>query len=985
MGARVSSPVLIGREPQLVTLLAALEGAAEGRAATVFLAGESGVGKSRLLDELTQRAEQDGARILMGECVTLAAGELPYGAIRAALRPLGHELRALPEADREQLARLLPQLGAPGASTAGMAATGERLGQAHLFEVLLGVLARLAERQPVVLAIEDIHWADPSTLDFLAFLIANLRGERIALVCSYRTDELHRQHPLRPFLALHERRSDVVRIELAPLTLEELGALVAAILGTAPDRGLVRRLHERAEGNAFFTEELLAASGREQALPGSVRDALLLRIEQLPDTAQRVLNLAATHGRLVPHRLLAAAGDLPEHELHEALRAAVAHHVLVRRDAETLAFRHALLVEALTTDTLPGERAGFHLALARALDADPTLASRDGRAAAEACTHWLGAHRLPEALAAAVRAAHEAEEVYAFAEAARQYVRALELWDQVEAPVELAGMDAAELHARAAEAAAFGGDGTAAMRLIRAAIAMVDPAAERRRSALLRERLAHYHWIFSGDNEGAERAYREAVDLLPLDEPCPELAVSLAALSQILVLRGRPRESIERAEQAIGIARRTGAQRAEALALNAMGSAATFLGDRANGIARLRESLELAEAIRDPDIMARGYINLSEMLDQDGQFRESVDLALRGAERVRSSGLRDFSLLLEGEAAVRLLKLGRLDEADALTRDALELRPSLAKLDQCAGRARLLVHRGEADAAASLLRAAEAAMPGIPSTWTEPLGSARLELALLLGRPDEAWQLGEQVLGPAAEDEYLAFVARLHALAARAGAALAERARAAGDAAAVEEACTRIRAVEAQLERRLDPAAWIMGTPPPEALVQRALCAAESARAAGEATSALWEDAARPAAGLGLVLEEAYARLRGAECLVHAGDRAAAQETLDAGLVLASAAGARWLEGELRALARRARLTTADGDAGAEGAPLGLTERELAVLELLAEGLTNRQIGERLFMAQKTASVHVSRILAKLDVDNRVEAATAAQRLGLVR
>ena len=278
-------------------------------------------------------------------------------------------------------------------------------------------------------------------------------------------------------------------------------------------------------------------------------------------------------------------------------------------------------------------------------------------------------------------------------------------------------------------------------------------------------------------------------------------------------------------------------------------------------------------------------------------------------------------------------------------------------------------------------------MPGVPATWIEPIGSARLELALLRLRPDEARELGEGSLGPAAEDEHLAFVARLHALTVRAGAALADRARAAGDTAALADACARIRTLEAELDRRLDPAGW-RGSPPPEALVQRALCAAESARAAGEATPEVWAEAARRCSAMGLALEEAYARLQGAECLVLAGDRSGAQAMLAAGLQIAGAAGARWLEEQLRALARRARLASVpaggDEEAEVEGPPLGLTDRELAGLELLAEGLTNRQIGERLFMAQKTASVHVSRILAKLDVENRVEAATTAQRLGLV-
>jgi len=987
---RVSSPSLIAREHELAALAAALDRAGEGRAATVFVAGDSGVGKSRLLDEFARHAEERGAHVLAGECVTLAAGELPYGAIRAALRPLEAELRELPEADRAQAARLLPQLGAPGASEAGLAATGERLGQAHLFEVLLGVLGRLGDDKPVVLVVEDIHWADPSTLDFLGFLMANVRRERLLLVSSYRTDELHSRHPLRAFLARHERRPDATRIELRPFTVQELEALVLAIREQEPEPGLVGRLHERGEGNAFFTEELLAASGREPTLPASVRDVLLLRIEQLSPAAQQVLRVAATHGRLVPHRLLAAATDLAEADLHEALREAVAHHVLVRRDMETFAFRHALLVEALTADALPGERTASHLALAEALERDPSLGSRDGRAAAESCRHWLGAHRLPEGLAAAVRAAQEAEDVYAFAEAAHHYLRILDLWDQVPEPQTVAGMDAIELHGRAAEAAAFGDDGASALRLVRAALALIDPAADPRRAAMLRERLARYLWLFSGDNEGAERAYQEAVDLLPLDEPGPELAMALASLSQILVLRGRTAESIERAEQAIAMARATGARSAEALALNAMGTAAAFVGDRATGIARLRESLAMSEAAGDVDIATRGYVNNAEVLDQDGRIEESIALALRGAERVRAFGLRDSSLLLAGEAAIRLVKLGRLDEAAELVTDAEELRPSLAKLDQCAVRARILVHRGETEEAERMLRAAEGALPFVPATWMEPLGSVRLELALLRGEPEEAWRTGTGSLGAATDGEHVAFVARMHALTARAGAILAERARASGDDARADALTAEMEALAARFDERLERAGR-GGSPPPEALAQRALAAAEQSRAAGRATGAAWTDVAERCGALGLQLDQAYARLRAAECLLLDGDRATAEAVLAAGLEQTTAAGAGWLREQQEALARRARLGAL---LAVEGAPepgdrdadfrMGLTERELEVLELLAQGLTNRQIGERLFMATKTASVHVSRIFTKLGAESRVEAATAAQRLGLV-
>jgi len=383
-------------------------------------------------------------------------------------------------------------------------------------------------------------------------------------------------------------------------------------------------------------------------------------------------------------------------------------------------------------------------------------------------------------------------------------------------------------------------------------------------------------------------------------------------------------------------------------------------------------------------------VNLGEMLDQDASFEEAAQLALDGARRTRELGMRDACLLLEGEAASRVFKLGRLDEADRLTRSALDLRPSLAKLAQCAARARVEIHRGGIGAAEPLLRAAEEAMPDAPATWIEPLASARVELELLCGRPGDALRLGERALELGAEEEYVAFTARLHALGARAGAVLAERARATGDESAADAAASGVQALVDRLGRALDRAGR-RGSPPPEALAHRDACVAEAARADGKRAAPAWAALARRWAELGLPLEEAYARLRAAECLVLGGDRKRAEESLAAALAIARRCGAAWLREQLEGLARRARLSPG-GDVPADGAPVGdaverlrLTERERAVLELLAVGKTNREIGAQLFMAEKTASVHVSRILAKLDVSSRVEAATAAQRLGIVR
>jgi predicted ATPase len=259
---RVSSAELIGRGPELAALLEAVG----GEFSAVFLAGESGVGKSRLLDELARRSASLGARVLDGECVMLGEGELPYAPIRSALRRLGSELapEALAEllgAGRDELARLVPQLGGPRAAAAHASWLGSPVARARLFELLLGVLTRIADDAPVLLVVEDIHWADRSTLDFLGFLIAGARSERLLLVCSYRTDELHQRHPLRAFLAQHEQRLRVRRVDLRPFTRGELEAQLRGILGATPDPDLADRLYCRSEGNAFFTEELLAAAG----------------------------------------------------------------------------------------------------------------------------------------------------------------------------------------------------------------------------------------------------------------------------------------------------------------------------------------------------------------------------------------------------------------------------------------------------------------------------------------------------------------------------------------------------------------------------------------------------------------------------------------------------------------------------------------------------------------------------------------------------
>ena len=283
MAASTISSRLIGRDDELATLVEAVREADAGRPTLAFVAGESGVGKSRLLGELGRRARDDGARVLCGECVELGDGELPYAPLIGALRPLVRAgdaaLLELPATARHELAALLPGLDNPDGSggngaTAGDHERGEADGQAQsrLFEALLAAIDRLSRDTPVVLIIEDVHWADRSTRDFLSFLGRNLADERVLIALSYRPDELHRRHPLRPLLAVLERTPQARRIELRGLLPADIKAMAHEVTGHEPSPEQVDRLVRRSDGNALFIEELLAAG--PGPLPPSLSDAL---------------------------------------------------------------------------------------------------------------------------------------------------------------------------------------------------------------------------------------------------------------------------------------------------------------------------------------------------------------------------------------------------------------------------------------------------------------------------------------------------------------------------------------------------------------------------------------------------------------------------------------------------------------------------------------------------------------------------------------
>src|SRR5829696_2737863 len=765
MTATLTSPTFVGRTEELARLATAADRAAGGTPTTVLIGGEAGVGKTRLT----------------GGCVELGGEGMPFAPLIEALRGLVRDLdepalaRLLPSQARSELARLLPELspappelspapstgtpsGTPephsplGGAPSGRVADGgggvDRLSttpgfwseQGRLFELLLGLLEWVGAERPALLVVEDLHWADRSTRDLLAYLVRNLRHGRLLLVATYRSDELHRRHPLRPFLAELDRGRRVERLELARFGPAEVAAQLAGIQGTPVPAELAARIHARSGGNAFFVEELLAtAAGADGELPPSLRDTLLARIELLAEPTQQVLAVVAAAGARVEHELLAEVAGVPEADLLSGLREAVSAHVLLAdADDGSYGFRHALVKEAAYAELLPGERTRLHARFAAA------LATRDGDGdpghAAELAWHWYAAHDLDRALPAAVSAGLAAECAYAFAEAQRQFERALELWERCQEAAADLGMDKAELLARAGEAAANAGAADRAVALVRGALAEVDPAADPLLAGELTERLA-FHLRVAG-RPGAFEAYQEAIRLVP---PGPTVARArvLAGLGQALMLRARFAEAVATCEEAIQVARAAGAPVVEAHALNSQGTAMARLDDPEGGLARLWESRRRSAELGAVKDEARACVNLTDLLEDLGRLEEAVAVGLEGIEVARAAGLaRTFGAFLAGNAASALYNLGRWRESARLASQSLEsgaeddlntvtLRQTMAVLD--AG-------RGEFDSALAHVRAARRLSGDEFIAVQSPpvLAAAEAEVAAWQGRNDAA-------------------------------------------------------------------------------------------------------------------------------------------------------------------------------------------------------------------------------------------------------
>ena len=975
-----ATSVLVGRTHELAELDAALGQVRAGRPSAVLIGGEAGVGKSRLAGEFGARARAAGAvRVLSGHCLGLSAEGLPFAPFTGVLRELVRELAAdgltalLPGQGARELARLLPELGEPGAQ----GDPGEA--RARMFEQMLALLEHLAQAGPVVLVIEDAHWSDRSTRDLLAFLIGNQHIlDGVLIVVTFRSDELHRRHPLRPVLAELGRLGWVARLELPRLTRREGRELMACVLGREPELELAERVFRRSEGNPLFLQALLRCGENPGSdLPESLRDLVLADVERLPAQTQDVLEALAVAGEQCGHVLLAAVTGIGDRELLAALRLAVAANVLIPC-GDGYVFRHALIREAILGQVLPGEKVRWHVRLAEALAADSSLVP-PGRAVIEQARHWYSAHDTPRALASAWQAADTAGRSLAHAEKLAMLTRILELWGTLPDAAQRIGTSHASVLEAAAEAAAAAGEDERGIGFVTAALNEIDATEEPGRAALLLKARAEMRW-YLGRAEGTDDV-REALRLVPADARDAaarrQVLSWLAAWPEVL---GRS-EARAAAEEALQLSRHAADQGTEAHALLTL-TALNFYDHGILSLDLLEEARTLAEQAHAHDAVLRAAVYESHLLEGAGEHERAAQAARQGVVSARECGrARGTGTLLAANVAEPLVALGRWNEAADVIEHALELSPpagTRAALLQLAGDVALA--RGDLPGAADSAAACLGALAGFSYRDQHHLPLARLETELYLaqGRAGDALAVTGQALERIDLRRDPRYAWPLLAAGAGACAAALSHSAAARDRRLAEQA--------RHLLDRLRGLAEKLNATGPVEQAHRLTFAAEAARAgpAGADPRPAWDAAAQAWDRLGHPYALACALLHAAEAAMDLGDRDGAAERLARAASLADRLGAGPLRERIGSLARRARLGLPFGPAG-EQAPglLGLTAREAEVLRLVAAGCSNRDIAAELFISAKTASVHVSNILAKLGAASRTEAAAIAHRAGL--
>jgi DNA-binding SARP family transcriptional activator len=896
-----SASPLVGRATERTILRAALADAIDGRPSLVFVTGEVGIGKSRLVRDLVVSASEAQTFVLWGECVPMFCEDFPYSPIASALGGAAAEsmqtaLSALPARGRHELANVFPDIAVIEGDDSLL---DQLVPQSRLFGWIFALLRNLARDEPTLVVLEDVHWADPSTRDFLQYLVHNLRSERLVTIATLRSGDPRGDAVGRRLLAELGRDERVRRIDLAPLNKDEVAEQARQLLGHRPPNELIETLYARAEGNPFYTEALVTAGTETTAvLPPSVSDALMLTIDDLSPSAQTLVQVSALIGRPVAHELLQTVVGLAQREFLSALRESITHHLLIsERESGLLRLRHALLREVVEDNLNAAETAVLHEAIAAALDA-----SKEASNPAELARHWEAAGSLIPALRAFYAAGLADCEVSAYTEALEHLEKALVLWERCEPGDDDCNFDLADILTIVAEAARWTGDFERAQARCRAALAAVNEVIEPSRAAALYERLGRYQpW----DIEASRASYAQALRLLsatPTAQRARLLIDDALALSWGL----RWSEARARAETALetALAAKSSAEEGSARAL--IGIATAFLGDPSRGESELVKALAFVEQFGSTEEVATLRLGLGDVLRLQGRTADALPVMLDGERQAEAHGANSYASFMAVSAVDDLVTLGRWVEAEqhlsAIHEDRLS--PTGGVLLSVV-RGRLGTWKGELDtAAAALEQATLVATADLPLDYILVLYEAVAQLELANGRAEAAWAAIARGLEAMGDQEDVLYAPGVLSLGVRITMALAGHAMRADDPrprTAPAEAMSLLARLRQLALRAVEP-----GHSLPLIDAHLALAEAEIADIREASAVTAWQAAADRWRAIGHTPVVAYSRMREAAARLSSGtDRDAAADVLRGAHAAAALLGANSLLTSTESLAQR--------------------------------------------------------------------------------